>query len=211
MIRRRGNRRFRRRPTRTRNLVRRISDIGIGAELKPSFDQPSWVSAPWWPLTLVSETTSTSVNYTGESLHALALVSLALGEFKNGDKSVGFNIRILTVRAWGLDRQPITLTIYCNGETGCRKLRQLNDRGSPIHYSCLGWRYGKASFSTLNTECANDTTVIFQLTQTEQKRISVYVQVLLQRKDVPPANLARAVGHEGSSSMTMDQTDPLLL
>lgn len=177
-----------RRTARTSTIVRRVTNIDIGVEFKPSLDQPSWSSAPWWPITVVSEASLTKTPYTGVVLHALVIKSLALENFKNGTELVAFNLRVLTVRAWGLDRQPITLDVYDNSNSGCRKLKQLNDRGSPIHYSCLAWRFGKASYAMLNTDCSKDKLPIFEVSQpTASTKISVYVQLLVQRQGVPAA------------------------
>lgn len=187
MVRQRTNRSTRRRlPLRTKNIVRRVSNIDIGVEFKPPLDQPPWTSAPWWSLTLVSNATASSTNFTGQVIHALVLKSLALTEYKSGTNTIKFNLRILTVRIWGLDRQPITLDIYDNSNSGCRKLKQLNDRGSPIHFSCLGWRFGKASYAALNTDCQNDTTSIFTVGQPSgSTKIAVYIQTLIQVQGVP--------------------------
>lgn len=181
----RRNRRLGR--VRTTNIVRRVSNVDIGVEFRPTFDQPSWASAPWWPITLVAESKAAETNYTGSVIHALLLKSLNLSDFKGPEaKPPGFNMRFLTVRIWGMDRQPLTLDIYDNSTSGCRKLKQLNDRGSPVHYSCLGWRFGKSSFAMLNTECMKDDQPVFSIGQpTATTKIAVYLQCLIQRQSVP--------------------------
>jgi len=183
---RRAPRRRNRGTVRTSTIVRRVSNLDTGLEFTPSLDQPSWASAPWWPITVVSEVKVESAGYTGAVLHSLVLKSLSLEGFKLGDKKITFNMRVLTVRIWGLSRQPITLDVYDNSSSGCRKLKQLNDRGSPIHYSRLAWRFGKASYAMLNTECVDDNSPIFVVAQPSTSTIvSVYVQLLIQRQGVP--------------------------
>jgi len=206
-------RRFRRRPVRTNNIIRRVNNIDFGVEFHPPYDQPSWASAPWWALTIVSNATAKSTTFTGKALHALIIASLNLSAFVNTAKvTPSFNIRVQTVRIWGLERQPITLEIYDNSTAGCRKLKQLNDRGSPIHYSCLGWRFGKASYAMLNTDCASDDTTIFSVGQSADNHpISVYVQLLIQLQGIPAVSHSHPVGLNHDCSTTAISNDFAML
>lgn len=184
-------RRTRRGTARTSNIIRRVNNLEQGVEFKPSFDQPSWASAPWWPLTLVANATAASTTFSAKVIHAL------LTKSTNFPGTVAFNLRILTVRVWGLDRQPITLDVYDNSIGGCRKLKQLNDRGSPIHYSCLGWRFGKASYAMLNTDCGKDDMAIFTVAQPAAEpatKVAVYIQTLIQLTGVPDVATAVNLG-----------------
>lgn len=177
-----------RRPVRTRQIIRRIENSDIGCEFRPSFDPPAWASAPWWPFTVVlSHSVDSSVSAT--TLHAAVMVALNLDGFNNSSKqSVSFNLRLLTVRVWGLNKQPITLGIRTGNSAGPIKL--LNDRGSPIHYSKLAWRFGRASFAMLDSESSNDKTVLYTVggASAEGKVLS-YVQMLIQRTDIKNAKV----------------------
>jgi len=179
-----------RRPVRTRQIIRRIENSDIGCEFKPSLDPPAWASAPWWPLTVVL-THSADSNITAQAIHAAVLVSLNLDAFANTAKppqKVTFNMRLLTVRAWGLNKQPITLGIRTGNSAGPIKL--LNDRGSPIHYSRLAWRFGRASFAMLDSESSSDRTVLYSIGGgTPDGKVLSYVQLLVQRTDIKNAKI----------------------
>lgn len=176
-------------------VARRVSHIDTGVQFQCSSDQPPWTAAPWWPLTAVTNATAKSTTFSFKTIHALVLTSL-------GVTTASFNIRVLTVRAWGLDKQPITMTVYGSGSK-CSTLAQINDRGSFMHYSRLAWRFGKASFSTLDTGCASDDTNVFKLDQASGKT-SVYLQLLIQPATVPVVTLYRGLEEPLPSYDTVD-------
>lgn len=200
-----GNRRnaARRSLVRPSTIARRVENIDIGVEFKPTLDQPRWTSAPWWPITVVSDIAAPT-SYSFKVLHALVLTSLNLDKFKEGTKTIVFNVRVQTVRVWGLNRQPITLEIFSNSPVGCKKMKQLNDRGSPIHYSHLAWRFGRSSFAYLETGCDTDDTTVFSVSGAldASNKASVYVQLLVQRQGIAGAKAIQIAPQSFESQLT---------
>lgn len=178
-----------------KHLVRSIHRIEMGSEIKPSLDPPTWVSAPWWPLTITA-TAVKPASYTVQAMYALVLKNLNLAGFMDDKKKlIQFRLRFNDVRIWGLNRQPITLNIPRLNNIGTR-IKQLNDRGTPTQYSRLGWRYG------MDSELAIDPTdpdVVFEVQGdvSDANKVLIYVRVLIQLIGIPGAATLASFGSQG--------------
>lgn len=194
----------RRTATKSAAVARRVQNADIGVEFKPSLDPPSWAGAPWWPLTVVAIATK-AAPFSFEVIHALVLKSLSLDGFVKGTSNVEFNIRVLTVRVWGNNKQPITLDVYSNTSSGCRKMKQLNDRGSFMHLSHLAWRYGKSSYAMLETGCSSMKTDVFSIDGqlSDTNTATVYIQLLIQRSGIGAAQALRLCDDASSEPTSM--------
>lgn len=192
-----GNRRMR-----NKHFVRSVHRIELGTELKPSVDPPAWISAPWWPLTVTSACTKPT-SFSPVVIHALVLKSLDLDTFKRikdskiTDESPAFRYRFVDIRVWGLAKQPLTLNIPRLNSIGTR-VKQLNDLGSAVNYSRLGWRFGLDSQLAVDY---SDTDEVFSVSGsiTGAKRAMVYIRLMIQRIGVGPAAEQAALEPRGGS------------
>lgn len=180
-------RRLRTRNTRrsTKHLVRSIHRVEMGVEIKPSPDPPTWVSAPWWPLTVTARAVKATA-YSSVAIFALVLKSLSLSDYKNTNKQlVTFRMRYIDVRIWGLAKQAITLNIPRINAIGTR-IKQLNDRGSATQYSRLGWRYGMDSELAVD---ATDNDCVFEVQGdvSTDNSVLIYLRLLVQLTGIPGA------------------------
>lgn len=197
MVRSRRLTRRRQRLNSAKTIMRRMDNLDHGVQFTPSADPPAWASAPWWPLTLVTRVTKTTA-FTGKVIHSLLLLNTGLASYQNPSTKVTpqFNLRVQTVRAWHLLRLPLTLDIYTGLGATCRKLKQLNDIGSPLNYSKLAWRFGKSSFAKLDMECSSSEDTIFSISGTlsATDMAVVYIQLLVQLSGVPAASYQIGIG-----------------
>lgn len=172
-----------------KHLVRSIHRVELGVQLTPPIDPPSWASAPWWPLT-VTATASKAGSYTTNTIYLLTLKCLTLDGYKSTSNTLlPLRFRYSEVRIWGLARQPITLCVPRLNSIGTR-VKQLNDRGSAINFSRLGWRYGLDS--ELAVDCT-DTDEVFSIDGdiSDNNKVLIYIRLLFQIATIPGA--ARSV------------------
>lgn len=128
-----------------RRLKRAVDRIETGVRFVPSADPPEYSRAPWWPLTVVDSITE-ATQYTYKTL--MTGILTAMGYTAAQQTAVGANfyeVRVQTVRVWGLAKQAISLSPQEIVGAGTHRMRQLADMGSGINFSRLGWRFGSVS------------------------------------------------------------------
>lgn len=183
----RPQRRRRRAP---RHFTRSVKRIEFGTTMTPPPDPAQWISAPWWPITITAHITK-DTTFTGEVIHALLVNAINTDGYIKTDTSgthkVTFRIRVINVRIWGLSRQPITLIINRVNAIGS-EVKQLNDFGTPINYSRLGWQYGLDSQVSLSHD---DTDPVFSVkgTVNANNQVLVYIHLLCQREGIAEASV----------------------
>lgn len=183
-----------RRRTRARSRPNRLSSKSVhriirkaefGVEIRPSAKMPSVTTAPWWPYTLVFLVDKTTT-MSAKELHNGLITTLG---FQTTEK---LNLRILSVRVWGVVDKPISLDIY-EQVAGKHKLRQLSDFGSAIEHSRIGYRFGVQRY--IDAMQVMDETAVFAIdgyfgTTTKKETARVFVQLMFQRVAVPaPSSL----------------------
>lgn len=188
----RGRRRNPRRravtPGRLRRIVNRVS---LGSRITPSADPPEYTAGPWWPLTIV-DSVSGDTDYTPKKIHEGILALLSLTGAKLGNKEpLTFKFRVLSVRAWGVAKQPIQLAVTeTHGDTS-NWVKEINDFGTPFTYSRLGWRFGDVFMHRVFT--STETISLFQVAEAgTTDKILVYIQVLIRVPNAPDPALTYA-------------------
>lgn len=161
-----------------RRLKRAVDRIETGVKFVPSADPPEYSRAPWWPLTVV-DSISASTQYTYKTL--MTGILTAMGYTAAQQTAVGtsfYEVRVQTVRVWGLAKQAISLTPQEVVGAGTHRMRQLADMGSGINFSRLGWRYGTVSRIDPNV---NEDVYICHVggDLSDTKKALVYFQVLV--------------------------------
>lgn len=191
---------------RTSALIRRVEHSDIGVEFVPTLDPPDFSPAPWWPIT-VPVTISKQTIFTWKLIHDLLLSVLGLTSVKD----LAFNMRAQTVRMWGTAKQPITMEIFALSSATCRKIKQISDRGTPIHYSRLGWRFGRSSFAMLDVGCGTSEVTLFTTggKLADDNQALIYLQLLIQVRGVPITldipKLADIVAHYSATVCDPDE------
>lgn len=158
---------------RPKHFIRTVQRVEMGIPITPSPDPPAWTAAPWWPFTIATPCIANTI-YTIEVIHNFLLVSLGMGAM---NPAPNFRIRMVEVRIWGLNKQPICLSIPRLTATNAR-LKQISDRGSPLRYSRIGWRYGMDSQVSLAHDSKIEAFSVVGASQTDN--ILIYIQVLVQ-------------------------------
>lgn len=175
------NRRTKRaqRSNRRRGLASAVARIEKGHVLRPSADPPAYINCPFWPLTIQSQIDS-NTTVTALDLHKAIIANLP-SSFINAK----FSFRLLSVRAWGLQKQPISLTPY-EELGGAHQTTSIADYGSAMNYSRVGFRYGISSAVDIHTD--SDTISFFSITGdlSDTKRALMLVNLLV-RPSGPPA------------------------
>lgn len=154
------------------HLTRTVHRTEMGKQLYPSPDPPPWTQSPWWSQTLSFYAEQSAV-YTARSIYLLLLEALGIKE-----QYITIRIRVQSVRIWGLSRQAISLGIYRVNAIGSI-IKLMNDRGSQVNYSRLGWHYGLDSRLSI----AHDKkTPVFSVSGEISKtsRLLIYVELLFQ-------------------------------
>lgn len=166
--------------SRLRRLVNRVS---LGARITPSTDPPVYTAGPWWPLTLV-DSVAGDTDFTPEYIHKGILDMLSLTGAKIGEKALVFKFRVLSVRAWGMAKQPIQLAVTETHGTKSNWVKEINDFGTPVNYSRVGWRFGDVFIQRVFT--STETQTLFQVAQAgTTDKILVYIQVLIRVPNAP--------------------------
>lgn len=142
MVKRARNRRSRRgaRPRLTRTMN--------GAFLRGSPDPPAYSNVPWWPVTIplrYDTGSQSSVGYLdiiAKFRKLFGFPTLAAGAKYEPPVS----LRVISIRMWGLEKQPITLAI----ESIITKdeVKFLTDYGSAINFSHVGWKLSSLASQT---------------------------------------------------------------
>lgn len=185
MVRNNGNnaRGRRRRPAQPRRLQRIIDRVETGVKFVPGVDPPEYARSPWWPITVV-DLLKSDKQYTSEDLHTGVFAMMGISSVMNTAnpplKIVDFfELRVQTVRIWGMAKQPISLSVAEIFGKGTHRIRQLADHGSAINYSRLGWRFGSAS--RVDPVLASDKTYICHVGGdiSDAKHVLVYFQVMV--------------------------------
>lgn len=172
-----------RRRNRPSRFTRSVNRAAHGIRFTPSFDPPDYAAGPWWPITVVLGSTS-DTRFNMNSVYTAALTQLSWQNYykENTKENVPMELRLLSVRAWGLDKQPIQLTIYDRLGSG-QKLAELSDYGTPVQYSRLGWKFGNVS--TQDSVVWSDTNVLFEVTTSSTGKVLIYVQALIRTTNSP--------------------------
>lgn len=170
---RRGNRRSappRRGASNVRRLGRALTRATHGVRLVPSLDPPEFTSCPWWPLTVTFSVTADSYVVPKTVFQAIR------SQLQWTALKVPFNIRLVSVRCWGLAKQPIQLAIYDHLGTK-QMMAEMADYGDPVKYSRLGWKFGRVGLTDALAE--TDTDVLFAISgATDTQKVLVYLQLL---------------------------------
>lgn len=186
--RRRGNRRT----NRTGRLKRVVNRTTLGMRIIPSLDPPEYAAGPWWPLTLV-DIAKGDVDYTPKKIHQGILTMLDLtGYTKGATTELNFKFRVLSVRAWGLAKQPIQLAVTETHSNTSNWVKEINDFGTPLGYSRVGWRFGDIFVHRVfdYTEAQS----LFQVAESgSTDKILVYIQVLIRVPNAPDPSLGRSI------------------
>lgn len=178
-----------------RRLKRAVDRIETGVRFVPSADPPEYTTAPWWPLTVVDKITAPK-QYTYKILMTGILTQMGLTPAQQTAlTSTFFEVRIQTVRVWGLAKQAISLNPQEIVGAGTHRVRQLADMGSGINFSRLGWRYGTVSRIDPNV---NEDVYIFHVggDLTKDQPALVYIQVLIAVAAAPQPSLAETLSRE---------------
>lgn len=178
----------------TASITRAIGKLERGVALRPSVDPPSYNPAPWWPMTVVT-TIKADTTVNGTQLHTSILASL-------GQSNVNYAFKLVSIRVWGLNRQPLKLTPY-EHFGGSTPLRAITDYGDPVHYSRLGYRWGVSSKIDVHT--ASDTNILYAVHgKLDATNMALcYASLLIRIKDpVAPTALEAIV--DSMSSMPHD-------
>lgn len=170
-------------------LGRLITRASHGIRFNPPVDPPEYVSNPWWPITTVFNVDSNS-QIQAIHVYSAVITQLGFGDYVNTEsKNIPLEMRLVSVRIWGLHKQPIQLAIYDHvGKKN--RFTEISDFGSSVQYSRAGWRYGR--IATYDALTAEEEDVLFDVTgaSTSQK-ILVYVQLLIRTANAPAPNLLR--------------------
>lgn len=184
--------RRRRNPPRRRaanvRLGRFITRASHGIRFNPPVDPPEYVSNPWWPITTVFNVDSDSQL---QPIHVYSSVIAQLGfdDYVKDSETIPLEMRLVSVRIWGLDKQPIQLAIYDHVGKKNRFV-ELSDFGSSVQYSRAGWRYGR--IATYDALSKDDKDVLFDVTgASSSQKILVYVQLLIRTANAPKPALLR--------------------
>lgn len=185
--RRRGNRRT----NRTGRLKRMVNRTTLGMRIVPQLDPPEYSAGPWWPLTVV-DVTAGDVDYSPSKIHAGILALLNLTGYKKDTTNLEFKFRVLSVRAWGLAKQPIQLAVTETHSTTSSWVKEINDFGTPLGYSRVGWRFGDIFVHRVFS--SNETQSLFQVAESgKTDKILVYIQVLIRVPNAPDPSLVRGI------------------
>lgn len=177
----------RRRNTRTTTGIRRIRRVvdrlETGIKFTPGPDPPEFARAPWWSATLVWNFTQPGTikfSHVQSTLLTLMGATGFVTGVKDGKDVVSttpFVVRPVTVRAWGLEKQPMNMEVFEILGGGTHRVAQLADMGSGINFSRMGWRFGVAARVDPNI---NEAVAIVSLTP--NGKAMVYLQVLFAVK-----------------------------
>lgn len=201
--RRRGNLRA----NRTGRLKRMVNKTVLGTRIIPSADPPEYTAGPWWPLTIV-DSVSADTTYTGVKLHQGILATLNLTDYKKASTALTFKFRVVSVRAWGLDKQPIQLAVTETHGTTANWVKEMNDFGTPLTYSRLGWRFGDAFIHRVFT--SEDKQEVFQVAQSgSTNKILVYIQVMIRVPNAPEPALVRNLAWSSQDPNAMENFEHL--
>lgn len=178
MVNNRSSRRKRTRRSQPSSSIRRaVNRISLGMRITPNPDPPAYTADPWWPLTIV-DSVSVDTLYTPAKIHGGIISSLSF--VTDTTKGVTFKFRVLTVRAWGLDKQPIQMSVT----DGTSWVREMNDFGAATIYSRLGWRFGDIFINRVFESKGTDT--LFSVSQADKAgKILVYIQVMIKVPNAP--------------------------
>lgn len=181
---RRRNRNLRKRSATTGRLRRMVNRVSLGSRIVPTTDPPEYTAGPWWPLTIV-DTVAGDKDFTPTYLHSGILAALNLTGAKDAKGNpLTFKFRLLSVRAWGMAKQPIQLAVTETHGTSSNWVKEINDFGSPINYSRVGWRFGDVF--THRVFSSTETQSLFQVAESgSTDKILVYIQVLMRVPNAP--------------------------
>lgn len=173
--------------------------------ITPSVDPPQYTANPWWPLTIM-ETVSADKSWTPVDVHASILDTLALkgatvpGQGTENKVPLEFKFRVLTVRMWGIDKQPIQLAVCDASDMDSSSwTHEFNDFASGIQFSRVGWKFGDV-FSHRVMTTAQSKMVLFALGQGPKPgKVLVYIQVLIRLPNAPDPVLLNALSRSMQS------------
>lgn len=176
--RRRGRRRATARAPRIRRAITRATQ---GSRLFPSPDPPEFTNNPWWPITLpiiIDSPLDLNINTIAEAL----IDHLGWKNYKDMKSvtAIPLDLRVLSLRAWGLNRQPFTMTVR-EPFSPANDFVELSDYGSAVNYSRLGYRYGTVSTTNVHESLGSDwVPASFSGGITATSKVLLYVQLLMR-------------------------------
>lgn len=178
-------------PTNASRIRRVINRSTHGMRITPSVDPPDYAAGPWWPITVIMKASSDS-SATAASIYDQILKQLAWDGYANAAKAtVPLLIRVLSVRAWGLGKQPIQLGVY-DHLGGKHQLAEISDYGTPLNYSRVGWKFGNIGVNDAMKSTEKD--IIFAVSgATADNAILCYVQCLIRTEQAPKPTLVSSL------------------
>lgn len=200
--RRSARRRGTRRATALGRVKRVVNRTTLGMRITPSNDPPEYSAGPWWPLTIVDIATG-DTDYTPEKIHKGILALTGLTGYKNGSENLTFKFRVLSVRAWGIDKQPIQLAVTETHGSTSNWVKEMNDFGTLLNYSKLGWKFGDVFIHRVFS--SEEKHSLFQVAEKGTvDKILVYIQVLIRVPNAPDPALSRFTSISQMSSVPIE-------
>lgn len=183
MVRVRNSRSLRRTTRPVRKVGRLVNKYAHGVQIRPSADPPSFIAGPWWPITVVLKADS-DMTYVPLSLYTAVKEQLSWSAFVDTNKyGIPIEMRLVSVRSWGIGRKPVQLTIY-DHLGGKHRIAEISDYGTPTAYSRVGWKFG--NIGTGDALQIEDTDPLFQVSGGKTDNIVIsYVQLLIRAQNAP--------------------------
>lgn len=207
-----GRRRARRGPANNtttvpiRRIRRLINKSQRGNEFRPTADPPEYVSCPWWPMTVVMDCDS-KADLTPKQVYTALIKVLSWDVYVNKSNStVPMELRFLSVRAWGLTKQPIELTIYDFDSTSY--ITEVADFGGAISFSRVGWKWGVQAMAQVYESSSDSKILELSGKLDATNKALVYIQVLVRCSSTRSPSLVyttntASVGSRGSFMETL--------
>lgn len=171
----------------SRSVIRAIDRAETGIRFVPSSDPPEWARSPWWSIT-ITDTLSQAKTYSYKDLNDGLLSSMGMSDAqKTAITGSFFLLRPVSIRAWGLQRQAISINIFEIVGTNGHRVKQLSDYGSGINFSRLGWRFGTAA--RIDPNSSESISVASVEGASTTSKVLVYWQLLFCVLKVPASDL----------------------
>lgn len=184
-----------------RRITRSIGRQTHGFRIVPTADPPAYCPGPWWPMTVVMQA-SIDKDLVADDIYTALLAQLGWTGHVKDKNSIPIELRMVSVRSWGLGRKPHQLCVYDSLGTKSR-IAEMTDYGTTINYSRNGWKFG--TLTTNDAVETNDTNVILEVTgASSDNKVLLYLQVLFRTKDAAkPVALTGLFDRDSRSEYTL--------